>query len=264
MRKVWQTFLLLALAAVAAGAQERAAGGGARLADSFGAVPVSDMLARLDNFAVELQNEPAARGLVVAYAAKNKFPGWPLQRARFAVNYLVESRLLDRTRVSAVNGGLRDDTAFELWVVGPGAGTPVKPFDLSLLMSGEKTALPFDRFVVVEDGDQPLAEVYEATPSPDSAEIYEYFAAVLRSDPALRGCVIGYTSRRGRRTADRRIAARGKLTIAKAHAVDVRRLFAVGGGRREYKMVELWLVPPGAPLPTPTPDPLPGRRSRRP
>jgi hypothetical protein len=171
------------------------------------------------------------------------------------------TRGLEAARVSVVNGGLRGETEFELWVVPVGAETPVKPFDLSLLMSGAKTALPFDRFTVVERGDAPTSEYGDSYP--DNAYLYEFFAEALRRDPGLRGCVIGYTSRRGSRAADRRIASRAKLSMAKAHAIDVTRVVAIGGGRREYKMLELWLVPPGAPLPKPTPTVGPARRKRR-
>ena len=199
----------------------------------------------------------------MAYVSKTAFPGWPLRRARFALDYMTTSRGMDAGRVSAVNGGVRAETAFELWVVGPGAEPPVKPFDLSLLMSGERSPLPFDRFVVVERGDKLLPEVYEATPTPDSAAVYESFAEALRRDPGLRGCVIGYGSRRGGRAAGRRIASRAKLTIARSHAVDVGRVFAIGGGGRGHKMVELWLVPPGAALPRPAPGARTARPGRR-
>ncbi|HEX8190044.1 MAG TPA: hypothetical protein VF586_16935 [Pyrinomonadaceae bacterium] len=249
---------LLTLSAAAQARQQPAPA--ARLVDEFGAIQISDLMARLDNFAIELQNDPEARGHVVAYSAKHKFPGWPLRRAEYALNYLVDSRGLERSRLSVVNGGLRGDTAFELWVVGPGAELPVKTFDVSLLMSGERTAQPFDRFAVAERGDRLEVEIYEATPLPDSAALYRHFAEVLRRDPGLRGCVIGYASRRGSLAAGRRIAARAKMTMAKAYAVDVTRVVALGGGRREDKMLELWLVPPGAALPKPSPAPRGKRR----
>jgi hypothetical protein len=262
VRRALKALLLVFILCAAAAAQTEEALR-PRLIDSFGEIQWSDLIARLDSFAIELQNEPAAAGYVVAYAAPHKFPGWPLRRVGAARDYLTKMRGLDVSRVFLFNGGLRAETAFELWVVPAGAERPFKPFDVSLLMSGERAAVPFDRFVVIERGDQPVAEYYHATPYAHDADLYAYFAEVLRRDPTLRGCVIGYTSRRGARAADRRIASRAKLQMLMAHGVDVGRVVALGGGRREYKMVELWLVPPGAELPKPTPDALPARRKRR-
>lgn len=263
MRRLFTTLLLLGLCAAAAHARpQQPAAGGARMVDGFGDIQLSDLMARLDYFAVELQNEPASQGVIVAYSAPHKFPGWPMRRAEMSRTYLISTRGLDASRLSAVYAGPRDDTAFELWAVPPGAEPPAKPFDLSLLMSREKTALPFDRYTVIERGDASESEYGDLYP--DEPALYEYFVGLLKSDPALRGCVIGYTSRRGSLAAGRRIAARAKLTMAKAYAVDVTRVVALGGGRREYKMLELWLVPPGAALPRPTPDPRPGQRRRRP
>jgi hypothetical protein len=261
MKKLLTLILLLCLSAVQSHARQQP--GGARLFDSFGEIQWSDLIARLDAFAIDLQNAPGSTGFVVAYAEPQKFPGWPLRHAGAALSYLKETRGIDASRVHAFNGGLRDETVFELWLVPAGTEPHFKPFDVSLLMSGRREAMPFDRFVAIERGDPSVAEYYYAAPYVDDARLYEYFAEVLRRDPALRGCVIGYASRRGRPAAARRIASRAKLAMAKSHAVDLGRVVALGGGRREYKMIELWLVPPGAELPRPTPDARPKPRKRR-
>jgi hypothetical protein len=263
MRRLLTTLLLLSLAAVSAHARQQPAPVG-RLIDEFGEIQFSDLMARLDNFAIDLQNDPSARGLVVAYPARHRFLGWPLRRAETALAYLTSTRGLEASRLAVVNGGMRGETTFQLWLVPAGAETPVKPFDVPFLMAGEKAAVPFDRFAVRERGENLAVDYYEGEGMPrvDSAKLYAYFAEVLRRDPSLRGCIIGYTWRRGTGAAARRIASRAKLTIAKAHAIDVSRVIALGGGRRDYKIVELWLVPPGAALPKPAPAPT-ARKARR-
>ena len=262
MRTAATISLLLLLSAAPLHARQQPTHGGARLIDSFGEIQWSDLIARLDNFAIELQNDPAARGVIAVYPAGGKFPGWPLRRGRDALYYLVTTRGLEASRLSIVNGKLGDSPTFELWVVPAGAELDVKPFDSSLLMSGARTPLLFDRFAVVESGDGDVS-AYGLEPHPDSAGTYDFFAEVLRRDPGLRGCVIAYTSWGGARTADRRIAALAKRTMARKHAIDVSRVVALGGGRRRFKTIELWLVPPGAALPKPTPAPRPARRKRR-
>ena len=264
MRRLFATLFLLALAAIAAHAQSQPAAGGARMIDQFGEIQWSDLMARLDNFAIELQNEPSSRGLVVAYAARHKFPGWPLRRAASALTYLKMTRGIEASRLSVVNGGLRDENQLELWVVPPSAESPVKPADVALSMAGEKTPLLFDRFAVTERGDDyEEYDQYGLSPAPDAPHSYEFLVEVLRQDPSLRGYIIGYSARRGSAATGRRLASVAKLTIARKHSIDVGRVIAVGGGRREYKMLELWLVPPGAALPKPTPDARPKQQRRR-
>jgi hypothetical protein len=254
--------LVLALCPVAALARQGQQPTAARLIDSFGdQLLLTDIHARLDNFAVELQNAPGMNGFIVIYGARHKFPGMLGRRAQTYLDYLVNTRGFGAARVSLVNGGLRDETTTEFWLAPHGAELPFKPFDLSTLMSGEKRPLPFDRIGVakrVGPRDEVEEEVY-----PDALGLYNYLAEVLRADPGLSACVIGYTSRRGALAAGQRIAASAKMAIVKTQAVDVRRVVALGGGRREYKMVELWLVPPGAPMPVPTPTVRASRRKHR-
>lgn len=264
MKSLFAALLLITLLCHAAPArQQEQQPAAARLVDSFDErLLITDIKARLDNFAIELLNAPEAKGLVVFYAARHKFPGWVGRRAYSCHEYLIDVRGLGASRVSMINGGLGGETRFELWLVPAGAAAPsVKPFDPSMLMSGEKTPLPFDRLDVVERGETPIAE--EGVYYPDATRLYDYLAEVLRADPGLRACVIAYTSRRAARSTDRRIAASAKKAIVNSQAVDVRRVVAIGGGRRRYKAVEIWLVPPGSPLPKPTPDAFPSLRGRR-
>ncbi|HEX6623492.1 MAG TPA: hypothetical protein VF064_07245 [Pyrinomonadaceae bacterium] len=262
MKKLCLSIVLLASLSHAATAQE-AAQGGARKIDECGDIQISDWLARADNFAIELQNAPAAKGYIVAYGVPNKFPGWPLRRAYQIKGYLIAGRGLQAERVEVVNGGYRDAVMFQLWVVESGAQLPLPPFDLGAALSRERTPLLFDRFYPHDT--QPSTDIdagYEGYLDAIKAR-FEPFAQALRSDPAARGCVIVYSSHRDRRGADRRLAARQKRQILTTHSLDPARVAALAGGRRNSRAVELWIVPPGSPLPKPTPTARPARRRRR-
>jgi hypothetical protein len=248
-------FCLLISAGVVA--QERTAEGGARKIDSFGEILDTDWLARLDNFAIELQNSPGSKGYVAAFYARHKLPGLALRLANRAVNYLIMSRDVAPERLSVINSGFADETRFELWAAEGGAQPPVKAFDPALMMAGEKNPLLFDRLVFYEPSDYGLD--YGNYSSLKGT--YEPFATVLDADRGLRACIIGYMKKGNRRGTDRRLAERAKRQLATAHAVDVSRVVAIGGGRRGEKMVEMWLVPPGSDLPRPTP--AAGRRRTR-
>jgi hypothetical protein len=259
MKKLLLSILLLSLFHAAAPPRQRAA----RLFDSFGNIPRSDLMARLDGFAIELQNNPDSKGYIVVYPVTNKFPGATLRRASSSLGYMVHTRGLDASRISVVDGGLRNEVTYELWLVPPGADLPVKPFDPTLMMVGTKTPVLFDSFPIIERGD-PEEKLYEDSDEfyPDARGLYDIFADLLRRDPSLRGCIIAYARPR-RRGTDRQIAARAKLALARSNAVDLSRVVAVGGGLRKEKMVDLWLVPPGAELPKPTPTIRTRHRRRR-
>ncbi len=226
---------------------------GARPFDEFGDIQISDWLARADNFAIELQNRPTTKGYIVAYGVPNKFPGWPSRRAIQVERYIVIARGLDAARVETVYGGYRDEVLYQLWVVEPGAQLPVPPFDFAAALAREKTPFLFDRFewFPLSGAGSDIEDGYIG--SLNERGRYEAFVLALRSDPSLRGYVIAYARRRARRGTDSRIASRVKRDIVTTHALGPQRITArAGGHRRPEQTVELWVVPPGSPLPKPT------------
>jgi len=96
----------------------------ARKIDEYGPIRLADEKARLDNFAIELQNDPTARGYVVAYAARGSAPSSAVTRLNTAKNYLVNIRGIESSRIITVNGGTRATAKTDLWVVPDGAAPP--------------------------------------------------------------------------------------------------------------------------------------------
>lgn len=104
--------------------------------DHFGDICCEDEKARLDNFAVQLRNEPEATAWIVYYGGRqlqtcgSKRKRLPLRgeaQARVArmKPYLVNSwPHLDGKRIVVVNGGYRESFEIELWIVPPGQQPP--------------------------------------------------------------------------------------------------------------------------------------------
>lgn len=92
--------------------------------DEFPSVAHDDDKARLDNLAIELQNNPGSTGYVVAYAGRNSRAGEADRMGQRAVEYLTTTRGLSPDRVRFINGGYRDSNTFELWLVPQGAAPP--------------------------------------------------------------------------------------------------------------------------------------------
>ncbi len=96
----------------------------ARLFDTYNNIAFNDEKARLDNFAIELQNNPGANGLIIAYSGRKARAGEAQMRADRAKDYLVNTRGIDAGRIDTLDGGAREDLTVELWIVPTGADKP--------------------------------------------------------------------------------------------------------------------------------------------
>lgn len=83
-----------------------------------------DQKARLDNLAVELQNDPTTTTYVFGYAGRRSNAGQANKLLTRARDYLVSQRGIDQSRIVIVNGGYREEDCVELWVVPRGAELP--------------------------------------------------------------------------------------------------------------------------------------------
>lgn len=83
-----------------------------------------DQKARLDNLAVELQNDPSAHAHIIVYGGKTSPIGQVDRLMTRARDYLVNERGIDNSRIVVVNGGFRERDTVELWVVPAGAAAP--------------------------------------------------------------------------------------------------------------------------------------------
>jgi len=92
--------------------------------DEYGNVNFNDEKARLDNYAIQLQNAPGTQGYIIAYGGRRGRTGEAQARADRAKNYLVNTRGVDAGRIVTVDGGFREDLAVELWLVPQGATPP--------------------------------------------------------------------------------------------------------------------------------------------
>ena len=83
-----------------------------------------DQKARLDNLAVELQNDPSSTAYVFGYGGRTSRAGEADRLTSRARDYLVSQRGIDPARIVIVNGGYREDNCVELWIVPSGATAP--------------------------------------------------------------------------------------------------------------------------------------------
>lgn len=94
--------------------------------DEFPDISRNDEKARLDNYGVELQNDPTSTAYVVIYPGRSGKPGDVQKHTTRIVDYLVNSRGIDARRIVTLVGGARDLLMVELWTCPQGA-TPPNP-----------------------------------------------------------------------------------------------------------------------------------------
>jgi hypothetical protein len=110
--------------------------------DEYGNIKFNDEKARLDNYAIQLQNQPGSQGYILAYGT---CAGEAQARADRAKDYLVNTRGIDAGRLVTVDGGCRSDLAVELWIVPTGATPPAASTDNIISPCPECKAAPTRR-----------------------------------------------------------------------------------------------------------------------
>ena len=89
--------------------------------DEYGNIRFNDEKARLDNYAIQLQNQPGSAGTIIVYGTCT---GEGQQRGDRAKDYLVNTRGIEAGRITVVDGGCRSDLTVQLWIVPAGADAP--------------------------------------------------------------------------------------------------------------------------------------------
>jgi len=275
-RRILLVILVLLVVCFAAGALVSASGQTqeqtARKFDEFGDVQPSDMAARLDSFAIELQNNPTTNGFVFAYRSRRDLPGLSSRHVNWIRNYLVYTRGFQAERIKTIDGGVAPTLGYELWIVPPGAVPTPRTDAYTNQYADRSAAEKFDEFWYFTPNDQP--ESYAGF-----GDSIEGLADALRKEPTSLAYVIVYSqydksgwheylNGKGRRVnIDPAGTARRKLQGEKAELVRLgvspSRIRLVDGGYRKTRAIELWIVPAGEPAPIATPNAFPRQPPRR-
>ncbi len=117
------TFVALILCATINAAPQSAS---ATKFDSYENLPTDDEAAHLDAFYEALRQQPDLRGYLVGYNQASIAPGVLLRRLYGDQRYLIEMRGIAPNRVFVVEGGYKQKSTIELWLV-PNEAAPSTP-----------------------------------------------------------------------------------------------------------------------------------------
>jgi hypothetical protein len=246
--------------------------------DEFGDVYPTEMAARLDNFAVALQQEPNARGFLIVYRSHRDLPGLSGRHLIWMRGYLVNRRMIVPDRIAIVDGGEAPCLTHELWLVPVGATPTPRTDAYSRGLDDAGAAHKFDEYFW--DAPSALPESF----SIEYGDTFEGFALALRLEPRALAYIIVYAEYRVVRTKDVDQRGRAKIVrevwidppgtaarklketkelLVKKQGISPARVRLVNGGYRRWRHIELWIVPPGENPPVPTPNAFPQRRASR-
>jgi hypothetical protein len=245
----------------------------ARKFDEFGDALVTDIKARADNFAIELQNNPVAKGFIIVYRSRRDLPGISYRYAHRIRDYLVMTRGIPNARVVAIDGGESDCLVQEFWIVPPGTTLTPRSDAYQRNFVDKDSAQKFDE--LSWGGDDLSPEIW-------AAEL-EAYAAALRDQPRARACVIAYggyyvqhvsyeEDGRWKRSSQidrdppgtaRKVLRQARRLLVREYHLVPSRIHLTDGGYRKWGGIELWIIPRGEHLSIPTPNSFPPKRAQR-
>lgn len=125
-KKLFWSFCLLLMASILAENLVAAPGifDSGRKFDEYGDITFEDEKARLDNLVIELKSDPKAVGYLIIYGGRRSIKGIAKTRALRAKNYLVKKGGIASKRIVWMDGGYREDSATEIYIVPPDASAP--------------------------------------------------------------------------------------------------------------------------------------------
>lgn len=92
--------------------------------DAYGDIAFEDEKARLDNFAIQISNEPGASGAILMFAGRETFKNETAERLARAKSYLANVRHIDPNRIVTYDCGFTQELDLKLWVVPAGLAPP--------------------------------------------------------------------------------------------------------------------------------------------
>lgn len=246
----------VALAAVAVSAQEQ---NGtlprARQVDEFGRLYGCSGGARLDTFAIEMQNEPDSKAYIIAHDAGSRLRGTAHAWGAFFVSYFVEMRGIEASRIVLLDAAevSGDDLKMELWLVPPGAEPPTfKP-------PGKKEARPFKgKYAGLNVFSDTVFYDVDGSDAGSFRDefIYTAYADLLKKQTEAQGYLVVYSPPGAAPGYWRRAGTREQQKLA-GDALNADRLIVINGGavpvkrrapkvegemeEETYGRVELWV-----------------------
>jgi hypothetical protein len=213
--------------------------------DQFGQLGHCDVTGRLDGFAIQLQNQPGARGVVISYAPEGDGPGTGKQVLEMVKDYFVNTHGLAPDRIKTIYGGRNSDkyhSLTELWIVPKGASLP-KP-------EKQETNVETFQGLFYEGGayDDLGIEFMEEMGPGIGNSTYASIADMLQQQKNAIAYVVAYSGEDSLPAAWRRLAQED-IDRFKNYKLEPNRFKLIFGGQQKEARMQYWVLPSNAPPP---------------
>jgi hypothetical protein len=213
--------------------------------DEFGRVGHCDLGARLDNFAISLQNDPSVTGYIVTYGPEGEGAGSGRSRLKLMKDYLVDARGLPQRRIKTVYAGRNEEVAepkTQLWIVPPGQTLP-EPRKF-------QTSVDTFKGLFHEDAIADYIDIFwEDEMGPGIGPAFDAaFADMLQQQKKSIAYIVSYNGY-GAVPGSAKRATERQLERLKQHQVDFSRVKTIFGGVRNKTKLQLWITAAGDPPP---------------
>ena len=209
----------------------------ARKLDQFEEMSADSEQARLDNFAEQLGKNADHRGFIIGYRYSELLPGAFLRRIHGFREYVV-NRGVEASRLVVVEGGTKEKTFTELWLVPPGADPPnptsTKQLDLDSPVRFDELSTT-DRGECVGEFTLELSELRDAL---------RFFGQALGDYPESEAWIVVHPSTRKSSVKASQTLNTSTDSLVRDYGVERGRVLTAVGGRRSSlcTFVHLWIV----------------------
>jgi surface antigen-like variable number repeat protein len=207
--------------------------------DHFGNVKTEDAMARLDAFAVRLNSNPNFHGLIIGHNQKDLGSGWLLRLGHGYLDYLVNKRGIDASRIKFVEGEPDREISFELWVLQAGETGPLVA---RVVESEPNSPQQFDTISLGDEG-KCVGELF--------LELYtledglRFFGEALRQQSQARAWIVIHPRSGESLAKANRTLNESRNLLIKNNGVRSERVLSAIGTRRSSICtdVNLWIAP---------------------
>lgn len=211
--------------------------------DEFGDIEASDLIARLDNLAIQVQHEPSSKAFLLVYRTRRDWPGLSNRYAHRMRSYLIHSRGLPAERIVTVDGGVAPCLWQELWVAPP--GTAPKPREDAWNHSYRPSVYKFDEHYFQIGKTDPNEISYWPNAPEDLTSYLEAFGETLLKNRKVVGYLVAFRDDGDKRGVTARMLRTERNFLIKEFRIDPSRIKTIDGGYREWRTMELWIAEPG-------------------